>query len=184
MLHLARRKSREPSRYPSLHPLQVLRNSRHVPQYAPQQPIFPVSPMDPAPFDDTLPCRRQKQSNRAPFPAKRCRDTRSRVIVPRARKKKESVKPDDFTDFWCDRRDLNPYPYRTRPSNVRVCQFRHDRALLFRNDRYYIGFGGVCQDGFPLFLKSVGKGPFRMAACSSGRHSSAECPSGKEAERS
>ena len=63
------------------------------------------------------------------------------LIVPRARKKKESVKPDDFTDFWCDRRDLNPYPYRTRPSNVRVCQFRHDRALLFRNDRYYIGFG-------------------------------------------
>ena len=48
-----------------------------------------------------------------------------------------------FTDdlvIWCDRRDLNPYPHRTRPSNVRVCQFRHDRALRFHNDRYYIRF--------------------------------------------
>lgn len=56
--------------------------------------------------------------------------------------RKSSMESDDSMELWCDRRDLNPYPYRTRPSNVRVCQFRHDRALRFRNDRYYIGFGG------------------------------------------
>ncbi len=31
---------------------------------------------------------------------------------------------------WCERRDLNPYGGTTRPSNVRVCQFRHSRLLL------------------------------------------------------
>ena len=30
--------------------------------------------------------------------------------------------------FWCGRRDLNPYGKTTRPSNVRVCQFRHFRV--------------------------------------------------------
>ena len=29
--------------------------------------------------------------------------------------------------FWCEKRDLNPYGVTTRPSNVRVCQFRHSR---------------------------------------------------------
>ena len=29
--------------------------------------------------------------------------------------------------FWCGRRELNPYGKTTRPSNVRVCQFRHSR---------------------------------------------------------
>ena len=29
--------------------------------------------------------------------------------------------------FWCGRRDLNPYVGNTRPSNVRVCRFRHSR---------------------------------------------------------
>ena len=28
---------------------------------------------------------------------------------------------------WCGRRELNPYGKTTRPSNVRVCQFRHSR---------------------------------------------------------
>lgn len=28
---------------------------------------------------------------------------------------------------WCERRDLNPYGITTRPSNVRVCRFRHSR---------------------------------------------------------
>ena len=28
---------------------------------------------------------------------------------------------------WCERRDLNPYVVNTRPSNVRVCRFRHSR---------------------------------------------------------
>ena len=36
--------------------------------------------------------------------------------------------------FWCERRDLNPYGVTTRPSNVRVCQFRHSRIFgRFRN---------------------------------------------------
>lgn len=29
--------------------------------------------------------------------------------------------------FWCEKRDLNPYVIDTRPSNVRVYQFRHSR---------------------------------------------------------
>ena len=29
---------------------------------------------------------------------------------------------------WCGRRDLNPYVGNTRPSNVRVCRFRHSRV--------------------------------------------------------
>ena len=28
---------------------------------------------------------------------------------------------------WCGKRDLNPYIKDTRPSNVRVCRFRHSR---------------------------------------------------------
>ena len=28
---------------------------------------------------------------------------------------------------WCEKRDLNPYVIDTRPSNVRVYQFRHSR---------------------------------------------------------
>ncbi len=30
--------------------------------------------------------------------------------------------------LWCERRDLNPYVKNTRPSNVRVCRFRHSRS--------------------------------------------------------
>ena len=29
---------------------------------------------------------------------------------------------------WCGKRDLNPYIKDTRPSNVRVCRFRHSRV--------------------------------------------------------
>ena len=32
-----------------------------------------------------------------------------------------------FPVFWCGHRDLNPDVIDIRPSNVRVCQFRHDR---------------------------------------------------------
>ena len=38
-----------------------------------------------------------------------------------------SAKTGLFT--WCGRWDLNPYGITIRPSNVRVCQFRHDRVL-------------------------------------------------------
>ena len=34
--------------------------------------------------------------------------------------------------FWCGRRELNPYGKTTRPSNVRVCQFRHSRGARYR----------------------------------------------------
>ena len=61
---------------------------------------------------------------------------------------------------WCDRRDLNPYPYRTRPSNVRVCQFRHDRVLRFCNDRYYIRYWVCLSSQFSLFFKKIIRGIF------------------------
>ena len=35
-----------------------------------------------------------------------------------------------FGFFWCERWDLNPYGITTRPSNVRVCRFRHSRVFL------------------------------------------------------
>ena len=31
---------------------------------------------------------------------------------------------------WCGKRELNPYGKTTRPSNVRVCQFRHSRRTI------------------------------------------------------
>ena len=46
--------------------------------------------------------------------------------------------------FWCEKRDLNPYGKTTRPSNVRVCQFRHSRIChrryCTRNNIYYTHF--------------------------------------------
>ena len=42
--------------------------------------------------------------------------------------------------FWCGRRDLNPYVGNTRPSNVRVCRFRHSREHW-----YYIILNNKCQ---------------------------------------
>ena len=37
---------------------------------------------------------------------------------------------------WCERRDLNPYGITTRPSNVRVCRFRHSRiSVVLSNAR-------------------------------------------------
>ena len=38
--------------------------------------------------------------------------------------------------YWCERRDLNPYGITTRPSNVRVCRFRHSRiSVVLSNAR-------------------------------------------------
>ncbi len=45
---------------------------------------------------------------------------------------------------WCGRRELNPYGKTTRPSNVRVCQFRHSRSGLL----YYTQVVCVCQAFF------------------------------------
>ncbi len=40
---------------------------------------------------------------------------------------KQPKRPVDDSAVWCAKRDLNPYGKTTRPSNVRVCQFRHSR---------------------------------------------------------
>ncbi len=38
--------------------------------------------------------------------------------------------------IWCEGRDLNPYGITTRPSNVRVCRFRHSRiSVVLSNAR-------------------------------------------------
>ena len=31
---------------------------------------------------------------------------------------------------WCEERDLNPHGITIRPSNVRVCQFRHPHISI------------------------------------------------------
>ena len=41
---------------------------------------------------------------------------------------KETPDQRSGVSFWCERRDLNPYGITTRPSNVRVCRFRHSRS--------------------------------------------------------
>ena len=46
--------------------------------------------------------------------------------------------------YWCGRRELNPYGKTTRPSNVRVCQFRHSR----NNANYYTPKNKHCQGVF------------------------------------
>ena len=58
---------------------------------------------------------------------------------------------------WCEKRDLNPYGESTRPSNVRVYQFRHSRIAVSGSPRafpcdglYYILSFLKCQY---LFLK-------------------------------
>ena len=35
-----------------------------------------------------------------------------------------------MVSLWCGKRDLNPYIKDTRPSNVRVCRFRHSRECF------------------------------------------------------
>ena len=40
---------------------------------------------------------------------------------------KTAEAPIGSSAVWCAKRDLNPYGKTTRPSNVRVCQFRHSR---------------------------------------------------------
>ena len=52
-----------------------------------------------------------------------------RVLRLRLTAQNKKVVSNDTT-FWCGRRDLNPYVGNTRPSNVRVCRFRHSRRTL------------------------------------------------------
>ena len=49
---------------------------------------------------------------------------------PCTKKQKEAKSGGLYLFFWCGRRELNPYGKTTRPSNVRVCQFRHSRRTL------------------------------------------------------
>ena len=54
------------------------------------------------------------------------------------REKVKAQIPKDLS-FWCERRDLNPYGITTRPSNVRVCRFRHSRiSVVLSNARVII----------------------------------------------
>ncbi len=59
-------------------------------------------------------------------------------------KRSERKPPTDKISFinrwyliWCGERDLNPHGHPIRPSNVRVCQFRHPRIFLPCNFRLY-----------------------------------------------
>ena len=55
---------------------------------------------------------------------------------------------------WCGKRDLNPYVEDTRPSNVRVCRFRHSREpnIYYYNHQVY-----VCQEVFQKNFKYLTK---------------------------
>ena len=53
---------------------------------------------------------------------------RKRVLRPHLHAPKEKAVLSNC--FWCGRRDLNPYVGNTRPSNVRVCRFRHSRICF------------------------------------------------------
>ena len=54
-----------------------------------------------------------------------------------------------YKHSWCGRRELNPYGKTTRPSNVRVCQFRHSRNGIY----YYTQTILICQGLFSFFSK-------------------------------
>ena len=53
---------------------------------------------------------------------------RERVQTLPRQQKEPDTKSSSFC--WCGRRELNPYGKTTRPSNVRVCQFRHSRRTV------------------------------------------------------
>ena len=58
-----------------------------------------------------------------------CGETGSAKSVPQPTKQKEvDLMVNLFC--WCGKRDLNPYIKDTRPSNVRVCRFRHSRKCF------------------------------------------------------
>ena len=70
---------------------------------------------------------------------------------------------------WCERRDLNPYGITTRPSNVRVCRFRHSRIFSMcpsRNVSHYIKCIQVCQHFFNKIFKNF-KGRKMQVFCTS-----------------
>ena len=52
---------------------------------------------------------------------------------------------------WCGRRELNPYGKTTRPSNVRVCQFRHSRRTLCIITYYFVTVNRFLKYFFVIF---------------------------------
>ena len=55
--------------------------------------------------------------------------------------------------FWCGKRELNPYGKTTRPSNVRVCQFRHSRRTLSIIQQKLMFVKGFFEDFCNFFKK-------------------------------
>ena len=53
----------------------------------------------------------------------------ARLPIPPYPRKKQATEL-LFSGSWCEKRDLNPYGKTTRPSNVRVYQFRHSRIYI------------------------------------------------------
>ena len=63
----------------------------------------------------------------------------SRVQAPTFLQKIKETTQKCYLFYWCERRDLNPYGITTRPSNVRVCRFRHSRiSVVLSNARRII----------------------------------------------
>ena len=56
----------------------------------------------------------------------------ARLPIPPYPRKKQATEL-LFSGSWCEKRDLNPYGKTTRPSNVRVYQFRHSRFSCARD---------------------------------------------------
>ena len=59
---------------------------------------------------------------------------------------------------WCGRRELNPYDEITRPSNVRVCQFRHSRrtlSIITRSFSFVNTFFKKNKNFFEIFFRGI-----------------------------
>ena len=82
---------------------------------------------------------------------------RVRFTVSRTTKKNHQVFR--LGDSWCEKRESNPYGITTRPSNVRVYQFRHSRIYKFLRTlpTYYTKTFLVCQYLFIIFSKNFGQ---------------------------
>ena len=74
------------------------------------------------------------------------------LLRPPQHYKKEKQSEDCFS--WCGKRGSNPYGKTTRPSNVRVCQFRHSRDNLIHYTRKIKNCQGGCEILFILSLRT------------------------------
>ena len=79
--------------------------------------------------------------------------------------KKRTFGRQKFSFCWCGRRDLNPYVGNTRPSNVRVCRFRHSREshyIIQHFFRFVNRFFKTFLDFFVFFEKTRKKFHFSI----------------------